>query len=135
MIKLITLSVAERMRQAAHLSSGAPCGIYMTKERLLNWAKELEPDHVPAEDCDPTIHAAMGRYESVGYVNRYGWLNYWFVSRDNADHNMWDGCYDRGYRPAHYPLPAVRPRIRVRVARVRVTLPGSGFQFVRRGGT
>jgi hypothetical protein len=122
------ITVAERLRQAAACSGGIPHGIFVTSQFLLELAKELEPDYFLA---DPAIHAMTyyGEYEALGKASNWPRceVHYWFIDRPSADAYIWIGCYERGYRPPKRKLPAIRPRIRVKMGRMvcegRVELP------------
>ncbi len=112
----MSISVAETLRQAAYLCSGAPSGIFITIEFLRQLAQELEPDHIEA---DAEKQATRSGFEAIGRISSWGHLHYFFVPMASFDQSVWDKLYEKGYRINRFPLPAIRPRQRAKAICIR----------------
>jgi len=112
----MSTSVAETLRQAAYLCSGAPSGIFITSEFLRQLAQELEPDYA---ESDAQEHAVRSGLEAIGRNNASGHVRYDFTPRASFDEFTWLAIYDRGYRINRFPVPAIRPRHRVKAVCIR----------------
>ena len=111
----MTLSVTEKLRCAAYICSGSPPGIYITRTLLTKLADQAGSE----KDALIDMTSASG-FEAVAKAKANGGDAYFFFAETKmVDRNTWHNMYVLGYRDNRFPVPAIRPRRRVRAISIR----------------